>query len=54
MTEPAFDLCNPTDEHRMLREMVAQFTREEVEPQAERFDELGKLNVELFRRSLHT
>ncbi len=27
-------LFNPTDEHRALREMVADFTRNEVEPQA--------------------
>jgi len=41
-------LFNPTDEHRMLREMVADFTTNEVEPQAARHDELGVLNVELF------
>ena len=46
----AFDLCNPTDEHRMLRELVAQFTRDEVEPQAEHHDQTGALNVELFRK----
>jgi isovaleryl-CoA dehydrogenase len=50
MTELAFDLCNPTDEHRMLRDMVAQFTREEVEPQAEHHDEVGELNIDLFRK----
>ncbi len=41
-------LFNPTDEHRMLREMVADFTRAEVEPQAAAHDEKGELNVELF------
>ena len=46
----SFDLCNPTDEHRMLRDMVAQFTRDEVEPQAEHHDVEGTLNVELFRK----
>jgi isovaleryl-CoA dehydrogenase len=44
------DLFNPTEEHRMLREMVADFTRQEVEPQAERFDREQRLNVDLFRR----
>jgi isovaleryl-CoA dehydrogenase len=44
------DLFNPTEEHRMLREMVADFTRQEVEPQAERFDREQRLNLELFRR----
>ncbi len=48
----AFDdtLFNPTDEHRMLREMVADFTAAEVEPQAETFDRLEKLNLPLFRK----
>ena len=45
-----FDLFNPTEEHRMLREMVAEFTTNEVEPQASRHDELGVLNQELFRQ----
>ncbi|MBX2797426.1 MAG: acyl-CoA dehydrogenase family protein [Myxococcales bacterium] len=44
------DLFNPTDEHRMLRELVEDFTRKEVEPQAARHDELGVLNVELMRK----
>ncbi|MFH1465355.1 MAG: acyl-CoA dehydrogenase family protein [Pseudomonadota bacterium] len=43
-------LFNPTDEHRMLREMVADFTRNEIEPQAEEGDRRGTLNVELFRK----
>jgi isovaleryl-CoA dehydrogenase len=43
-------LFHPTDEHRMLREMVREFTRNEVESQAARHDALGVLNVELFRR----
>ncbi len=43
-------LLNPTDEHRMLRELVAEFTAAEVEPQAEAFDQKGQLNVELLRK----
>ncbi|MCB9765301.1 MAG: acyl-CoA dehydrogenase family protein [Alphaproteobacteria bacterium] len=43
-------LYNPTDEHRMLREMVADFTRQEVEPQAEEYDTRECLNVPLFRK----
>jgi len=43
-------LFNPTDEHRMLRQMVRDFTDNEVEPQAARHDELGTLNVELFQQ----
>ncbi len=42
------ELFNPTDEHRMLREMVADFTRNEVEPQAEEGDRRGTLNRPLF------
>jgi isovaleryl-CoA dehydrogenase len=44
------ELFNPSDEHRMLRNTVADFARREVEPQAARHDELGTLNVALFRR----
>jgi isovaleryl-CoA dehydrogenase len=43
-------LFNPTEEHRMLRQMVEEFTKNEVEPQAAKHDELGVLNVELFRQ----
>ncbi len=52
MTDPVHydELFNPTDEHRMLREMVAEFARREVEPQAAEFDEKGVLNVPLFRK----
>ncbi len=44
------DLFDPTDEHRMLRQMVREFTEREVEPQAAKHDALGVLNVELFRQ----
>ncbi|MFT7521529.1 MAG: isovaleryl-CoA dehydrogenase [Kiritimatiellia bacterium] len=44
------DLFNPTEEHLALREMVAEFTRNEVEPQAAEYDEKGVLNVDLFRK----
>ncbi|MBN1334453.1 MAG: acyl-CoA dehydrogenase family protein [Deltaproteobacteria bacterium] len=44
------DLFTPSEEHRMLRKMVADFTRDEVEPQAEEQDRIGALNVPLFRR----
>ena len=47
---PDLDLFNPTDEHRMLREMVADFTRNEIEPQAEEGDRRGTLNVPLFKK----
>ncbi|HVH98646.1 MAG TPA: acyl-CoA dehydrogenase family protein [Enhygromyxa sp.] len=43
-------LFNPTDEHRMLRQTVAEFARREVAPQAAEFDEKGELNIELFRK----
>lgn len=48
---PAYEaLFNPTDEHRMLREMVADFARREVAPQAEEQDRIGHLNIDLFRK----
>ncbi|PCC69649.1 isovaleryl-CoA dehydrogenase [Nannocystis exedens] len=43
-------LFNPTEEHRMLRQMVADFAAREVEPQAALHDHKGELNVPLFRR----
>jgi len=43
-------LFNPTEEHRMLRAMVADFTRNEIEPQAEEGDRRGTLDVPLFRK----
>lgn len=45
-----YDLYNPTSEHLMIREMVRNFVREEVEPQALEFDRSEKFNVELFRK----
>jgi isovaleryl-CoA dehydrogenase len=44
------DLFQPTPEHGMLRDMVAEFTTSEVEPQAAEFDEKGQLNLDLFRK----
>ena len=43
-------LFNPTEEHRMLRDMVADFARNEVAPQAEEQDRIGHMNVPLFRQ----
>ncbi|HSN99579.1 MAG TPA: acyl-CoA dehydrogenase family protein [Candidatus Nanopelagicales bacterium] len=50
MSAVPFDLENPTEEHRMLRQMVRDFAREVVEPQAEEHDRLATLNVPLLRR----
>jgi isovaleryl-CoA dehydrogenase len=41
-------LFTPSGEHEMLRQMVADFTTEHVEPQAEEFDEKECLNKDLF------
>lgn len=46
----SFDLENPTEEHRMLRQMVRDLARDMVEPQAEEHDKSGTLNVELMRK----
>ena len=48
MTLP--DLENPTEEHRLLRQMVRDLVRDVVEPQAEEHDREGTLNVPLLRR----
>jgi isovaleryl-CoA dehydrogenase len=44
------DLFNPTDEHRMLREMIREFAETHVAPQAAEFDEKQHLNLALFRQ----
>ncbi|GMV41398.1 MAG: acyl-CoA dehydrogenase [Myxococcales bacterium] len=43
-------LFDPTDEHRMLRQMVRDFAWKEVEPQAEAQDARGGLNRALFAK----
>ena len=43
-------LFNPSEEHALLRKTVAEFARREVDPQAAEHDDLGRLNVALFRR----
>jgi isovaleryl-CoA dehydrogenase len=43
-------LFNPTEEHEMLRNMVRDFAKAEVEPQAENFDHKEEFNLELFRK----
>lgn len=50
MLSDAPDLLHPSPEHRMLRDMVAEFARAEVDPQAERQDRLQELNRPLFAR----
>jgi isovaleryl-CoA dehydrogenase len=45
-----FDLTNPTSEHAMLRETLRQFVKEEVEPQAHKYDREEKFNLSLFRK----
>ena len=50
MSEPAFDLENPTEEHRMLRQMVRDFAREVLEPGADARDREAKLDLGLMRR----
>ncbi|OFZ30156.1 MAG: isovaleryl-CoA dehydrogenase [Bdellovibrionales bacterium RIFCSPHIGHO2_01_FULL_40_29] len=45
-----FDLLNPTDEHRMLRDTLKSFVETEVEPQAHEFDRHEKFNLPLFKK----
>lgn len=46
----AYDLFNPSETHKTLREMVRQFAEREVAPQAEEFDKTEQFNLPLFRR----
>ncbi len=46
----AFDIFNPTEEHRQLRETVHRFGETELEPQAAEHDEKEKFNLALFKR----
>ncbi|HTJ81993.1 MAG TPA: acyl-CoA dehydrogenase family protein [Polyangiaceae bacterium] len=50
MSAPTFDLENPTEEHRMLRQMCRDFARTVLEPQADAQDRKGHLDVSLMRR----
>jgi isovaleryl-CoA dehydrogenase len=45
-----FDLYNPTEEHKMLRETIKQFVQEEVEPQAHDHDRDELFNLKLFKK----
>ena len=44
------DISNPTEEHEMLREMVRNFVKDRVEPQALENDRDESFNLELFVR----
>jgi len=44
------DLCNPSEEHHLLRETVRDFTRAAIEPQADEHDRSGILNRKLFEQ----
>ncbi|MFO0586084.1 MAG: acyl-CoA dehydrogenase family protein [Polyangiaceae bacterium] len=50
MSTVEFDLENPTEEHALLRKTIRDFTRAEVEPQADKHDRSETLNVELLRK----
>lgn len=45
-----FDLYNPTEEHRLLREMVRDFVRGDVEPQAMEHDRKESFNLPLLKK----
>ncbi|MGZ3725347.1 MAG: acyl-CoA dehydrogenase family protein [Pseudobdellovibrio sp.] len=46
----SFDLLNPTESHKMLRDMVKSFVQSEVEPQAHEFDRKEQFNLNLFKK----
>ena len=43
-------LFNPSPEHKALREMIADFVKKELEPQALEFDKKEEFNLKLFRK----
>ncbi len=45
-----FDLYNPSEEHKMLRQTVRAFVKNEVEPQANEHDRHERFNIPLFRK----
>ncbi len=45
-----FDLFNPTDDHKALRELVHDLAKGVIEPQVKEFDEKETLNEALLRR----
>lgn len=45
-----WDLFNPSQEHKLLRNMVREFVEAEVEPQALAFDRKEQFNLPLFRK----
>merc|ERR1719230_302796 len=48
--ETLVSIFSPTPEHQALREMVRSFAEAEVEPQANEFNRLEKMNVPLFKK----
>ncbi|MBC8070232.1 MAG: acyl-CoA dehydrogenase family protein [Deltaproteobacteria bacterium] len=50
MTEGSRVLFAPTAEHELLRQVVAEFARREVDPRAAESDREGRLDVPLFRK----
>jgi isovaleryl-CoA dehydrogenase len=46
----SFDLYNPTEEHKLLRETLARFVEDEVEPQAEEYNRDERFNRLLFNK----
>lgn len=45
-----FDLYNPTEAHLELRNNISKFSKEQIEPQAQEYDEKEEFNIELFRK----
>ncbi len=50
MSYKDFDLYQPLEEHKLLRDSLRQFVKSEVEPQASAFDRAEKFNVPLFKK----
>merc|ERR1719323_2709784 len=50
MSSESASIFSPTPEHQALREMVRSFAETEVEPQANEYNRLEKMNIPLFQK----
>lgn len=46
-----YDLFQPTEEHRLLRQTITSFVKEEVEKQALQYDRKEQFNLSLFKKT---
>ncbi|MCB1191524.1 MAG: acyl-CoA dehydrogenase family protein [Leptospiraceae bacterium] len=50
MKQYKYDIFNPSEAHWELRNNIAKFSKEQIEPQAQEHDEKEEFNIQLFRK----